>query len=697
MKDGLFRRLRRLRIESRLLVPLVGAGVVAVATLVAAQSPAPSGPSLEPLTGVRPPEPSGTEDGRPVTLDDYVRDRNLLVVLGKALFWDGTVSSDGQTACAACHFHAGTNHRFKNTLNPGSANTQAHLRTVFNPPQAGQPWGLNHRLTPAEFPLHKLSDILDRNSAILSTTDDVVGAAGVFDRLFKAPGSSRFDRCKLLADPVFSIGDAVVRQVTGRETPTTINAALNVRNFWDGRANNIFNGFSPFGDRDPEAGIWVTASPGSAVTKARLALRDASAASQAVGPPGSAVEMSCGGRTFADIGRRVLANLMLSNQDIHVEDSVLGPYASGVGRPRYADLVRGAFQPRLWDSTQMVSFVPGDPGSPLYSQMEANFPLFFGLAIQAYESTLISDQAPLDQYLTQSTGLGAQELRGLAVFVGKGACVNCHNGPELTSAATRLRREPRHKVERMRMGDEQVALYDNGFYNIGVRPTSEDLGVGDVDPWGHPLSFTRQYRARLSGGTAPDRFEVDVCSFEVLLSEPCNPLQTPDPGFRDAVDGAFKTPTLRNIELTGPYFHNGSRATLEQVVEFYNRGGDRRDLVRGSDSPNTTGFGPNPSNLDADIKRLDLTAAEQADLVAFLKNALTDPRVAWERAPFDHPALRIRDGHQGNESVVSYNTSDLNPPFKGLDETRTLKAVGKNGRSKAAGPLRAFDAGLAAP
>lgn len=68
------------------------------------------------------------------------------------------------------------------------------------------------------------------------------------------------------------------------------------------------------------------------------------------------------------------------------------------------------------------------------------------------------------------------------------------------------------------------------------------------------------------------------------------------PDFRDAVDGAFKTPGLRNVALTGPYFHNGSRSTLEQVVEFYNRGGDRR----GSDADNTTRFGPNRSNLDPD-------------------------------------------------------------------------------------------------
>ena len=58
----------------------------------------------------------------------------------------------------------------------------------------------------------------------------------------------------------------------------------------------------------------MTTERNPVATKARLALNDASAASQAVGPPGSPVEMSCGGRTFADIGRRMLDSLVLSHQ-----------------------------------------------------------------------------------------------------------------------------------------------------------------------------------------------------------------------------------------------------------------------------------------------------------------------------------------------------------------------------------------------
>ena len=66
---------------------------------------------------------------------------------------------------------------------------------------------------------------------------------------------------------------------------------------------------------------------------------------------------------------------------------------------------------------------------------------------------------------------------------------------------------------------------------------------------------------------------------------------------RVAVDGSFKVPTLRNVELTGPYFHNGGYATLEQVVDFYSRGGN----ARRTDTGDTSGYDKTGTNLSADI------------------------------------------------------------------------------------------------
>jgi len=245
--------------------------------------------------------------------------------------------------------------------------------------------------------------------------------------------------------------------------------------------------------------------------------------------------------------------------------------------------------------------------------MERNFSLFWGLAIQVFEATLIADDTPFDRWVEAGkplqgiTNFGAAEMRGLEIFTGQhiitplttpipnGKCINCHRGPEFTGAATHLQPENQENglVERMIMRDNGVALYDNGFYNIGVVPTAYDIGVGGTDPaniGGHPLSFTEQYRKILpapDGVTPqiePDEFRVDPCTFAVPVG-PSDPVctakglvggsnQHPPANSRTAVNGAFKTPSLRGVELTGPYMHNGSMSTLLQVVEFYNRGGN---------------------------------------------------------------------------------------------------------------------------
>lgn len=663
-------------------------------------------PALQSLRGMTPPDPSGTEGGRKVDLmTDYVLNRGAAILLGKALFWDMEVGSDSATACASCHFHAGVDHRITNQINPGQASTHSNVSSIFNKPfvasdipgdvasyatLSGGKGGPNYTLKKTDFPTHVLADPLNRNSAIVYSSDDVIGSQGVFDANFVKPNQPRFDKCTQQPDGIFQVGGINVRRSTGRNAPSVINAAFNVRNFWDGRANNVFNGFSPFGNRDPDAGIFVTNDRSGVAVKVKLALNDSSAASQAVGPPGSPVEMSCGGRTFADIGRRMLDTLMLKQQRISSTDSVLGP-VSGARRPTYRELIKAAFQPRLWNATQQVSL-----GGAPYTQMEANFPLFFGLAIQMYESTLISDQAPLDAYLDGNPqAMNAQQVAGMNLFLGKGKCVSCHGGAELTNAGSRLLFHPRERIERMVMADNLTTLYDNGFYNTGVRPTSEDLAVGGTDAWGNPLSFSREYNTALQGGKVPDPLDIDVCTFEAPLSAaiPCDTTLTPNVGFRDSVDGAFKTPTLRNIALTGPYFHNGSRATLKQVMEFYNRGGDRR----GEDANNTSGFEHpaanqhNTSNLDPDMTNLNLTLDEVDALVKFMEVGLTDPRVAWERAPFDHPSLVIPQGHVGDENAVTLKpVSPKVTTRQALDAPVSLKPIGAEGRSVSEGPLQPF-------
>jgi cytochrome c peroxidase len=690
---------------------LVGLAVVcffvAVSPLTWAASS--GGPTVPVFPPDKPPPPGSLKmlpPPMPSNLSEFVADKSAAVTLGKALFWDEQAGSDGQ-ACASCHFQAGADNRIKNALSPGLRNEQggtvsttfnvtASNRTAAGAPPGGGP---NYTLKKADFPFHQLSDVNDRDSTVTFDTDDVTGSQGVFHRDFVSllPKKKKADNCKVQPS-FFGVQNLLVRQVEPRNTPTTINAIYNFRSFWDGRANNIFNGRDPFGPRDTTAGVdplnSILAADGLGnLSPYPVAIPDASLASQAVGPTLSDFEMSCAGRVFEQVGQKLLRRQPLAWQNVDPTDSVLGMYSSD-GKAKkglagltitYDALIKKAFQPRFWNSNALTT--------EGYTQIEKNFSLFWGVSIMMYESTLVSDDTPFDRYISGDlTAMNQKQVDGFnQVFMNKGGCVFCHKGPEFTSAATSLTSVARPlgaQVERMTMADGTPALYDSGFYNIGVRPAVEDIGAGGSDPFGNPLSWTRQLKktAAATGSSdayyriMPDLFNVFTCNFLVL---PCVPV---DSGERDAVDGSFKTPSLRNVELTGPYFHNGGAATLEQVVQFYNRGGDGR----GPESANTTGYGPNPTNRAPAIQPLGLTAADQANLVAFLKS-LTDERVRWERAPFDHPQLHIPNGASGDQNKVK---KDGKTGYA-VDDVTVLPAVGAGGRSvKNLPPLKPFEAGL---
>jgi cytochrome c peroxidase len=663
----------RIRSKATVLVAGATAAYVAVAATVAGvHAQQNSKPMVQPtsLKSVVVPEPPN--------LYDFVADKQAAIALGKAFFWDQQASSDNQMACASCHFHAGADNRVKNQLNPG----QAGGSNVFDAVPSGNKGGPNYTLTAADFPFHRLSNVNDRESNVLFDSDDVVGSAGVYNSDYKK-NVGIVEQQTFYPDGVFQVGGIETRRVTGRQAPTVINAALNFRNFWDGRANFVFNGVTPFGPRDKDARIWIddwyTDSTGAQVeraVKAYVRIPFASAASQAVGPALSAFEMSGAQRAFADIGHKMLAARPLVNQQVSSTDSVLGKYRHPFGyglNTTYEAMIKAAFQPEYW---QVPDAVFQQSSGTTYRQIEMNFSLFWGLSIQLYESTLISDDSRFDRYSAgDTTQLTAQEQLGLSIFTSdRGKCVNCHKGAEFTGASTRMVLGSQNDgfsgdgpIENMLMGDQQTALYDNGFYNIGVAPTKNDIGSGGTDPWGNPLSFTRSFKGMLAGRFAPDSYtqSLDPCTYTIVGG--C--LVVRDPNMRDAVDGAFKTPTLRNVELTGPYFHNGAYSTLEQVVDFYNRGGN----VRRTSTGDTTGYDKNSSNFDAEVMPIGLSDAEKAALVAFLKS-LTDDRVRFEKAPFDHPSLKVPNGHKGDNTTVQSTDG-----VKAIDEFLALPAVGAAG------------------
>ncbi|MRR34319.1 hypothetical protein EG829_06380 [bacterium] len=579
---------------------------------------------LLPLNQIAVPEPP--------SLFQFVKNKTAAIRLGKALFWDLQAGSDGMTACASCHFNAGADNRIKNTVNPGT-NDRDELFEVRGP---------NQTLQPGDFPFHQRQAPAElQASPMVRDSNDVVGSQGVhLTQFVDIVAGSAVESGASLPDPIFRVNGANVRQVTGRNTPSVINSVFNFSNFWDGKASAFFNGSSPFGPMDPTSGVWYEVS--GALAKQRVNIEFASLASQATGPPLSEVEMSFRGRTFPQIGRKMLGLTPLGQQSVHPQDSVLGVLSLATLNPdgslggqkglgaSYAQMIRDAFQGNLWNSSRLT------PDG--YTQMQANFALFWGLAIQLYEATLVSDDTPFDRFLGgDSTALTDQQQEGFNTFFGVGRCDLCHFGSELTNASVRsagfINNASHALIELMPVASGKQIIYDNGFNNTAVRKTSEDPGRGGDSPFLNaltaneiPLSFSLQSQLQAVG--------------LLPFPAPILPGNIP-PNFPVANDGAFKVPGLRNIELTAPYFHNGGVMALEDVVDFY---------VRGGDFPNN-----NKANLDInifEIAQLQNEPDAKAALVAFLKS-FTDDRVRMQSAPFDHPELVIPHGEPETGASVT--------------------------------------------
>jgi cytochrome c peroxidase len=249
-----------------------------------------------------------------------------------------------------------------------------------------------------------------------------------------------------------------IRRVEPRNTPTMQAAGFNFDNFWDGRARHDFNGGSVFGAADPQSHVWV--DQGTGLTATRQVIRFASIASLATGPGLSEFEMSRQGRNWAKQGKRLLQGTLapsstsvtpLANQLVDPTDSLLGRYsnqggsqcaalgrATAAGKPglcvTYQEMIQRAFYPALWQNTTQglsgcytdtvnhptgpfcpasVNFADGFDGyvlTPLgaaadpantnqFTQMEANFSLFWGLGIKTWVDILVPDNTPFDQFL----------------------------------------------------------------------------------------------------------------------------------------------------------------------------------------------------------------------------------------------------------------------------------------------------------
>lgn len=198
-------------------------------------------------------------------------------------------------------------------------------------------------------------------------------------------------------------------------------------------------------------------------------------------------------------------------------------------------------------------------------------------AIAAFERTKISGDSSFDRWYFggEKDALTPQQQRGFEIFVNEGRCVSCH------------------VIEQT-----QALFTDNRFHNVGV-------GINNIQN-DVPQLAGEYIKAKIAAS------EVDV---KVLTDKRSSELGrfAVTKGFDDL--GAFKTSTLRNIDVTAPYMHDGSLATLRDVVVHYNNGG----VTKEGDPVNDF--------LSGGIRPLNLTDQQIDDLVAFME-ALTSPEFA---------------------------------------------------------------------
>jgi cytochrome c peroxidase len=188
-------------------------------------------------------------------------------------------------------------------------------------------------------------------------------------------------------------------------------------------------------------------------------------------------------------------------------------------------------------------------------------------AIAAFERTQFSGSARFDKFIHgDDKALNAAEKRGWALFNGKARCNSCHAANIVSPLFS-----------------------DQKFHNIGIAAHKQD--------------FVQLAREALTVVRTGDEKQIDELALETKFSELGRFLVTK----QENDVGAFKTPTLRNVGITGPYMHDGSLTTLWDVMDHYNKGGVQ-----------------NPY-LDGGMQRLGLTEPEIDDLVA-LMFALTDER-----------------------------------------------------------------------
>ena len=192
-------------------------------------------------------------------------------------------------------------------------------------------------------------------------------------------------------------------------------------------------------------------------------------------------------------------------------------------------------------------------------------------AIASYERTQLAFDSPFDRYISgNKNAIDASATRGWTVFNTRGRCNKCHALTEDKRDATNFT--------------------DHDFHNIGIGIIRHNVAA-----------LAHQAQQLVNSG---DSAAIDNAAIQTEMSALGRYLISK----KESDIASFKTPNLRNVLVTGPYFHDGSQETLWDVVDHYNKGD-----------------GLHNPHLDEDIQPLALKEADIDDVVAFLASLTSSP------------------------------------------------------------------------
>jgi len=221
-------------------------------------------------------------------------------------------------------------------------------------------------------------------------------------------------------------------------------------------------------------------------------------------------------------------------------------------------------------------------------------------AIAAYERTQNSANSPFDRFISGDAGaISEAQRRGWELFKGKARCIECHTFNRVSPFFTDFKFHNTGILARDMRSEYLAGLAkklmenDRPRDNRGVLPVSDRQAQASASLFAHTKDLTELGRYLVT------KQEKDI--------------------------GAFKTPTLRDVELTTPYMHNGSEKTLIDVVRFYNRGGNAS------------------AHLDERMHPLNLSDEEMNELVDFMRALTSDDvlRQAQSSAPQTRTPVRV--------------------------------------------------------